>query len=638
MTRSDDIVPADPAAVRAALPPAAARILLFGPMGSGKSTLAAALARSWRPDVVVLSADPGTPAFGVPGAVSVGRPNGEGWWCLASAPLCTLDAGRFRLPLVHAVGDLCRRIDAPALLVDAPGVVRGVAASELLQGLVHAAGIDAIVLLDGDGVASLRGDLAALGRPVVRVRPAAAARRPARSERERHRTALWNAHLAGARTQRFALSRLLLAGTPPPTEVPAAWCGRQVALLRDGEAAFGEVRGCDGEWLTVDLVGDAGSATTLLVRDAQRNGAGALVTAPRLGPRRPAVHRAPAARPARAPVELAVNGLAVTLVNGLVGDPLLRLGVPNQNRVLLFDLGDASRLPVKALHAVTDVFVTHAHIDHIGGFPWLLRARLGAELPPCRVYGPPGLGEHVAGFVAGVRWDRIGTTGPVFLVAETDGCTVSWRRIQPGQPMVVQGSEPSHDGRLLETAHLRVRTAILDHGISVLAFALEVPDVYRVDASAVARFGLSPGPWLGELRRRAAAGSDAGELALPDGRRASVAELARRLLRSEPGSRIAYATDFADTEANVERLAALAHRADLLICESAFLPEDADQARATGHLTTTACARIARRAEVARLLPFHFSRRYSRRLPEVAEALVQACRRADFRGELVQPL
>ncbi|HEX7038172.1 MAG TPA: MBL fold metallo-hydrolase [Pseudomonadales bacterium] len=631
---STAVMPADPAAVAAALP-TARRVLVLGPMGSGKSTLAAGLARFWAPDVMVLSADPGTPAFGVPGAVSLGRPWDGGWACVATEPLCTLDAARFRLPLTQAVARLAGRVTEARLLLDAPGLVRGVGAAELLQGFAAAADIDALVLLDPDALAPLAGDLAALGRPIVRVRPDAAAHRPPRSERERYRTELWNAHLAQARSHRLVWSDLHLAGTPPPIGAAPAWCGRQVALLRRAEpVALGEVRGCDQDGLTLDLVGAPDGATTLLVRDAQRNDAGMLATAPPLGAGRP--QRPAPVRSAQAPLDVGVNGVQVTLANGVIGDPLVRLRVPNQSRRLLFDLGDTVGLPVKALHAVTDVFVTHGHIDHIGGFPWLLRARLSGDPPPCRLYGPPGLREHIAGFVAGVRWDRIGDSGPVFLVGETDGRTLVWSRIQPGLPVALLETEPVQDGVLLETPALRVRATLLDHGIPVLAFALELPDVQRVDEAALARLGLPPGPWLGELKRRVASGEQEAAVTLPDGRRLAAGALAEALLRAERGIRIAYATDLADTEPNAERLAKLAHRADLLICESAFLPEDAAQARATGHLTTDACARIAARAQAARLLPFHFSRRYSQRLPEVADALRRACFEAGFQGELVQ--
>ena len=54
--------------------------------------------------------------------------------------LCTLDAGRFRLPLVSAVRRLAQRPPPEAvLLVDGPGVVRGIAGAELLPGIVQAA-------------------------------------------------------------------------------------------------------------------------------------------------------------------------------------------------------------------------------------------------------------------------------------------------------------------------------------------------------------------------------------------------------------------------------------------------------------------------------------------------------------------
>jgi glyoxylase-like metal-dependent hydrolase (beta-lactamase superfamily II) len=50
---------------------------------------------------------------------------------------------------------------------------------------------------------------------------------------------------------------------------------------------------------------------------------------------------------------------------------------------------------------VSDVFISHAHMDHIGGFLWLLRSRVGPS-PACRLYGPPGLADNIAGMIRGV--------------------------------------------------------------------------------------------------------------------------------------------------------------------------------------------------------------------------------------------
>lgn len=122
--------------------------------------------------------------------------------------------------------------------------------------------------------------------------------------------------------------------------------------------------------------------------------------------------------------------------------------------------------------------------------------------------------------------------------------------------------------------------------------------------------GWAPGPWLGELKQRVAEGDDAGEIGLPDGNRRPIAELAEKLLFSQPGQRLVYATDFGDTPANRERLLRLAQGAEVLFCEASFREDQREQARRTGHLTARACGEIAAAAGVGQLVPFHFSRRH----------------------------
>ena len=121
---------------------------------------------------------------------------------------------------------------------------------------------------------------------------------------------------------------------------------------------------------------------------------------------------------------------------------------------------------------------------------------------------------------------------------------------------------------------------------------------------------LAPGPWLGELKRRLQAGEGAARISLPDGTSEPVQQLADELILVSPGKKLVYATDFADTMDNRARVIALAHNAHTLFCESTFCEAEADHAARTAHLTTRACAGIAQAAGVARLVPFHFSRRY----------------------------
>jgi ribonuclease BN (tRNA processing enzyme) len=104
-----------------------------------------------------------------------------------------------------------------------------------------------------------------------------------------------------------------------------------------------------------------------------------------------------------------------------------------------------------------------------------------------------------------------------------------------------------------------------------------------------------------------------------------VQALGDELVLISPGKKLVYATDFADSAENRARVIALAHGAHTLFCEATFRAADADHAARTAHLTTQACAGIAVAAGVARLVPFHFSRRYERDPSSVYEEIVALC-------------
>ncbi|HKJ07477.1 MAG TPA: MBL fold metallo-hydrolase, partial [Gammaproteobacteria bacterium] len=396
------------------------------------------------------------------------------------------------------------------------------------------------------------------------------------------------------------------------------WPGRQVAVLAGRRTvAMGEVIAIEGAVLRLRAPGFAASPSAIVVRDARRTAGGVLETdAPFAGERmqyRPAPEMAPFDRAAATGgprLVGRVGQVTVALVNGVFGDPLLHLRLRHQRRSLLFDLGEGGRLPARIAHQVTDVFISHAHMDHIGGFLWLLRSRIG-ELPACRLYGPPGLAGHVEGLLNGILWDRVEHRGPRFEVTEYHGDHVLSCRLQAGGTGCREWTRrPAPDGVLLQDPAFRVRAVTLDHGTPVLAFAFEPHRQLNVRKDRLAARGLAPGPWLGELKAHLQAARMSALVTLPDGRAESAARLGEDLILVSAGKRLIYATDLADTAANRRRLAALAAGAHTLFCEASFRIEDADQARRTGHLTTRACAEIAGEAGVGRLVPFHFSRRY----------------------------
>lgn len=612
----------EPAALIEAVLASDRRVLLVGPPGAGKSTLVdalgAALVQGGRV-CYCLGADPGSPLFGVPGAVCLGRRDAAGWKTEAMEALCTLDAGRFRLPLVDALRRLVPGVGDGMLLVDGPGVVRGVAGAELLPAVVEAAHIDTVLVLARQGrPLPLAQELRTLPVAVFAVTAAEQASRPGKRARAAWRTGLWDDYLANAEVRAIETRRLRLTGTPPPLDAPGAWTGRQVALLEGVRTlALGEVVAVEGTQLHVRLPPLDGPAHTLLVRDAVRLADGRLGSAPRFTADRLAYLPPPDLAP-QAPAA-AVTGprpvgrvgvLSVCLVNGVFGDPLLHARLRHRRRSLLFDLGEGARLPARVAHQVSDVFITHAHIDHIAGFLWLLRSRIG-ETTRCRLFGPPGLAANIDGLTRGILWDRIGDDGPRFEVHELHGARLQRFLVQGGRPGCERlEARAVTDGIVLAEPAFCVRAVTLAHSSPVLAYAFEPARELNLRKDRLQARGLTPGPWLGELKRRVQAGDDAACIALPDGSSADVQALAGELILISPGKKLVYATDFADTVDNRARVTGLAHNAHTLFCESTFREAEAGHATRTAHLTTRACADIATAAGVGRLVPFHFSRRY----------------------------
>lgn len=311
------------------------------------------------------------------------------------------------------------------------------------------------------------------------------------------------------------------------------------------------------------------------------------------------------------------------LVNGATGDPLLFVDCLFEHRALLFDLGDIRSLPPRKLMRVSDVFVSHAHMDHFIGFDWLLRILLGRDRE-LRLFGPSGFLDQVEHRLCGYTWNLVHNYLSDFtlMVTELDGSGAGRRARFSCQGAFRREDEAGvacPDNVLLDEPALQVRYVLLDHGgIPCLAYALQEQAHVNVWKNLLKELGLPVGPWLRDIKQAVlrnepeqwqirVAWQEQGE---QHERLVSLAEL-KPALRIVPGQKIAYVTDVAWHHDNVERIAELARDADQLYIEAVFIERDAGHAQRKFHLTARQAGGIARLAHAGTVIPMHFSPRYA---------------------------
>ena len=323
-----------------------------------------------------------------------------------------------------------------------------------------------------------------------------------------------------------------------------------------------------------------------------------------------------------------------TLVNPPFGDPGLYLDFLFARRAVLFDLGDLAPLPARKLLRISEICISHTHIDHFIGFDALLRIMLGRD-KQVGLFGPPGILRQVEHRLASYSWNLIGSYPTEFTLTVSelhpDGSGVraqfcSRRAFARESEQAFQTS----DGIILDQENFRIRAAFLEHSIPCLAFAFEEKRHVNFMKNRLVELGVPTGPWLSELkaavlrgepddtRIRAGRGSGAVQTVF------SLGDLKERVLRVVPGEKIAYITDAAFTPGNRRRIVALAQGADYLFIEATFLHIDHERARARAHLTARQAGELAREAGVARVIPFHFSPRHLGAEQELRRELADA--------------
>lgn len=240
--------------------------------------------------------------------------------------------------------------------------------------------------------------------------------------------------------------------------------------------------------------------------------------------------------------------------------------------VMLFDCGEGTQRQM--LHTkvspmkVSKIFITHFHGDHILGLPGLIQSLgLHGRENKLTIYGPRGLNQ-VKNAILNFGYCKI--EYPIeFIEIET--------------------------GIVEETDEYIIRCQSVRHNVPSLAYSIEEKKKPRFLREKAIELGVPVGPAFGKLHN--------GEEVEIDGK---IIKPEQVLGEPRKGIKLTYSGDTVPCEEMIE----FAKESTLLIHESTFTSEEAQNAIDHGHSTASDAGYVARQSNSKRLILTHISTRY----------------------------
>ncbi len=314
------------------------------------------------------------------------------------------------------------------------------------------------------------------------------------------------------------------------------------------------------------------------------------------------------------------------LINGPFEDPSLFVRILREKRAFLFDVGSLFRLKPGDLQKITDVFVTHTHIDHFIGFDIILRALLRREMP-LRVFGPANITDCIEGKLRGYTWNLIKEYPLKIQVSSVTDKNILFSSFHAENCFQRTDDGVSiFDGTVLQEPLLRVKAVQLDHQVPCLSYSLEEECHININKAALNDMGLPVGPWLSELKN-AIREKKAEDTEFIISNKTYGLDKLREITKITRGQKVSYVTDASLTDENINKIIELVRESDTLYCEAYFLEKDRARALERSHLTAKTAGKIAKEAKVKNLVVMHFSPKYKKESETPEEEAMR-----EFRG------
>lgn len=280
---------------------------------------------------------------------------------------------------------------------------------------------------------------------------------------------------------------------------------------------------------------------------------------------------------------------------------------------LLFDCGDGclNAVPYSEILSTDHLFLSHLHMDHVGGFDYFFRCLFNRESKPNHIWGPIGTADIVHHRFQGFLWNLHSEMSGTWRVHDVSQDDVSTSRFELCEAFTTKHDEGicERNVNLVVLDSCTIEAHVMNHGTPSLAYVIREKAKSNVDTSRLAAMGLRPGPWLKQLKNSA----DPSDTLVIDGITHSMATLRESLVTETPGDSIAYLTDFILDEEAVARLSNILHKCGTVVCEAQYRNSDRALALRNFHMTTGPVAELAKLSGINRLVLFHLSDRYTSR-------------------------
>lgn len=248
-----------------------------------------------------------------------------------------------------------------------------------------------------------------------------------------------------------------------------------------------------------------------------------------------------------------------------------------EERHFLIDCGEGTQVQLRKAKVrfskINHIFISHLHGDHCFGLPGLIASfRLLGRETPLHIYGPKGIKEMLE---------------TIFRITET----------HRGFELVYHELDKKYSEKIFEDKRVEVYTIPLDHRIYCNGYLFrEKPKERHLNMKEISKYPEIESCDYHNLKL----GKD---FELKDGYL-----LKNEVLTTEPSKSVSYA--FCSDTRYLESVIPIIENVDLLYHEATFLHDLKEMADYTGHTTALEAARIARKANVGKLIVGHFSNRY----------------------------